>query len=220
MQYTVTQETFKKLIELPETGMGYQIISSPRYQHKILIINSSFGFDIDNKGEAIDFNKKGILDINVDLSNIIIDKNIGAIDAHEQTANGNISQQFIRLSAFEDDFRIDKENKCLKSGSFTTNFNDFWTLKTRITSSRRYGNMGFDNNDINPLERYALPTILPINFVFFFNSHLGDVFQEGIVQPAYNKKGGGTEYFFKNGTSKNTFHEMLRDEELKEYSKS
>ncbi len=49
-------------------------------------------------------------------------KNEEAIYNNLKNANGD--ELFIRLSAFEDDKRIDKINKCLLRGTFTTTASD------------------------------------------------------------------------------------------------
>src|SRR6185436_7531479 len=73
----------------------------------------------------------------------------GALDNPKEPANGD--EMFTRLSAFDNDRRIDKVNKCLRPGSFSTTQEDYLKCKK-------------DNDD--PVERYALPNDDEIKFAF------------------------------------------------------
>lgn len=97
---------------------------------------------------------------------------------------------FVRLSAFDDDKRVDKINNRLRPGSFTTTFRDYETCRGL-------------NDD--PVERYALPNNDEIKFVFYIQPVAKDTLQRGRVQPANGKRGGGKEVYFANGTAIGTF---------------
>src|SRR4051812_24548624 len=73
----------------------------------------------------------------------------GALDNPIEAATGE--EIFVRLSAFDDDKRIDKTNKCLRAGSYTTTMDDYSKCKA--------------GND-DPIERYALPNTDTIKFAF------------------------------------------------------
>jgi hypothetical protein len=105
-------------------------------------------------------------------------------------ANG--TEVFTRLSAYEDDFRVDTVNKKLVPGSFSTTFDDYQYCK---------------NNNINPVERYALPNDDEIKWAFHIRPLKTDSLQRGIVEPANNQNGGGVEAYFEKGTTNNTFLE-------------
>lgn len=121
----------------------------------------------------------------------------GATDSPKVYANG--TDCYVRVSAYEDDKRIDFEKKRLKSGTFTTTFED-------------YVNCVLTNDD--PIDRYALPNDEKIKWSFFIIPKNIDILQKGIVQPAFGHQGGGIEAFFEKGTSENTY--ALK----KEYGKS
>lgn len=122
-----------------------------------------------------------------------IDGGIGAKDAKKEYANGH--EAFVRLSAYEDDKRIDFINKKLKPGSYTTTMEDYLTC-------RRY------NDD--PIDRYALPNDEEIKWTFHIQPKSTDQLQRGIVQPAFGHDGGGIEAYFENGTSNDTYlHKLL-----------
>ena len=116
------------------------------------------------------------------------EKEKGAIDNAVENANGK--EIFVRLSGFNNDRRVDKINNCLFSSSYTTIMDDYTKCKT--------------SND-DPVERYALPTNNKIKFAFHIQPKKTDTLQEGTVQPANGKRGGGKEAYFANGTSNGTF---------------
>ena len=112
----------------------------------------------------------------------------GAQDNPKEYANG--AEVFVRLSAYEDDRRIDVANRCLKAGSFTTTTVDYETCVR--------------HND-DPVDRYALPNDDKIEWAFYIKPLQRDQLQRGIVQPAFGHAGGGIEAFFENGTSAGTY---------------
>lgn len=224
MIFTFSTDNVAHLLELPETGMGYQLIEA-RFRgeyhiKKVLVLNGALGIDMDTPYDDLILRKiwQGVLSVaniptaifqEIQPLNKSLDMNIlkedgehlvyqgGAIDAPIQCANG--SDHYIRLSAFKDDKRIDQENKCLLPGSFTTTMTDFLTLMVnrKIPGSQPHMH--------DPLERYALPSLLPINWVFNIQPKQNDEFQQGIVQSAFGRHGGGIECYFAKGTSFNTF---------------
>lgn len=112
----------------------------------------------------------------------------GAKDNPKESANG--TEQFVRLSAYKNDHRIDFENKRLKEGSYTTTCQD-------------YKDCVYYHDD--PVDRYALPNDDPIEWAFYIRPETRDELQRGIVQPAFGHEGGGIEAYFENGTSNGTF---------------
>jgi len=204
----------KDLLNQPETGMGYQIVEASKAgsytREKFLVLNSEVviemnGYEGNNVRKIIN---EGIFSIKVNANYItlnaisVLNKNQfrnvvseyksenerGAIENPVVNANGE--EIFVRLSAFDNDRRIDKINKCLRPGSFTTTIEDH--LKCKAT-----------NDD--PVERYALPNNDKIQFAFYIQPKKTDTLQKGTVQPANAKRGGGKEAYFANGTAAGTF---------------
>ena len=99
--------------------------------------------------------------------------------------------KYVRLSAYEDDLRIDKIRKCLLPGSFATNLHD-------------YIKCVFSKDD--PVDRYSLPNDIIISNAFFITPKTGELLQQGIVQPAFMHIGGGMEVYFESGTTENSYH--------------
>lgn len=111
----------------------------------------------------------------------------GASENDPIYANGE--DIFVRLSAYENDRRVDFENKRLKSGTYTTTEEDYLTCK--------------HYND-DPVDRYALPNNEKIKWAFHVLPKSIDQYRPGIVQPANGHDGGGIEALFDDGTSNNT----------------
>jgi hypothetical protein len=226
MIYKASTFLTEKLLSLPETGMGYQIISAKRQgsisperfvvYNSQLVINDDVNFErfknqIRSEGVIKIFNKINFLSLE---SPVLVNKaeyrnlrklsdsqmnykgrhyeSIGAKDSSPIHANGK--DYFIRLSAWEDDKRIDFDNMKLKIGSYTTTYEDYLSCRS--------------NND-EPIDRYALPTEDEIKFAFYIKPATNDQYKPGVVQPAFNHNGGGIEDLFDNGTSNQTYIQRL-----------
>lgn len=214
MYFKLSTSQENDLLNQPETGMGYQIVEASKAGHytreKFLVLNSEIviemnGYEDANVRKVIN---EGIFSIKaganyITLNSITVlnekqirnavnesksEKESGAIDNAVENANGE--EIFVRLSAFDNDRRIDKINKCLRAGSFTTTMDDYVKCKT--------------TND-DPVERYALPNNDEIKFAFHIQPKKADSLQRGIVQPANGKQGEGKEAYFAQGTSSGTF---------------
>lgn len=207
-----SQEDF--LQSQPETGMGYQIVEARKQgsyiTEKFIALNSEIIIEI-NKYEGDNIRKvinEGTFAVKSRASLIVLnslsvlnEKQFRSIarESKNQNEKGAIEnpveypdglEMFARLSAFDNDRRVDKINKCLIPGSFATTLDDFLFCK---------------RNKDNPVERYALPNNDEIKFVFYIQPLRTDTLQRGIVQPANEKRGGGEEVYFEKGTAINTY---------------
>jgi hypothetical protein len=214
MYFKLSAAQENDLLLQPETGMGYQIVEASKAgsysREKFLVLNSEIVIEM-NRDESDNVRKvinEGIFSIKASADYITLnsvsvlnekqfrsvvnesknENERGAIDNPVENATGE--ETFVRLSAFDDDKRVDKINKRLRSGSYTTTMDDY--LKCKST-----------NDD--PVERYALPNNDKIKFSFYIQPKKTDTLQRGIVQKANGKRGGGKEAFFANGTSNGTF---------------
>ncbi len=214
MLYKLTAAQENDLLNQPETGMGYQVVEATKQgtytREKFLVLNSEIviemnGYEGDNVRKVI---SEGIMSIKASANFIALSsisvfnekqfRNIvnesknenerGAIE--NPVVNTNGEEVFVRLSAFDNDRRIDKVNMCLRAGAFTTTMDDYLKCKT--------------TND-DPVERYALPKDDVIKFAFHIQPLKSDTLQRGIVQPANGKKGGGKEAYFAKRTAAATF---------------
>jgi len=214
MLYRLTASQENELLNLPETGMGYQVVEASKqgsYDRKrFLVLNSEVVIEMDtstghhvrmvmNEGmhvfkataHVITLNSIRVLSENQFRSIVSESKSgdeRGAMDNPVRNADGE--EVFVRLSAFDDDRRVDKVNKCLRPGFFTTTMEDY--LKCKATGD-------------DPVERYALPNNDRIQFAFHVLPLKSDTLQRGTVQPAYEKRGGGKEAYFAEGTAAGTF---------------
>jgi hypothetical protein len=111
---------------------------------------------------------------------------------YQKIVKADGKEPFFRLSAYEDDKRIDFLNKKLIKGSYATTILDYLLCKA---------------GDDNPVERYALPNDEEIKFKFKIIPTINDDLQRGKVEPAFGHVGGGAEVLFEHGTSNNTFIE-------------
>jgi len=217
MYFKLSQSQEIDLLNHPETGMGYQIIEANKAgsytREKFLVLNSELVIEMNGyETQMISFLvNTGIQNIKagaelISLNSITVlnekqfrnqanepksDNEKGALDNPIESADGK--EIFVRLSAFDDDKRIDKVNKSLRPGSFTTTEDDYVVCK-------------FMNDD--PVERYALPNNDEIKFAFYIKPVKSDSMQRGRVQPANGKRGGGKEAYFANGTASGTFFDQ------------
>jgi len=225
MIYKTYLSDTSKLLSLPETGMGYQIIEGKLFlEDKIrqyVVYNCELAVDLDddflvNRRKIIDkgfsnaLNESKSLLINTDSIKIVTGKptyETRLLSAYKQSKNKRHSggkgakenpkeytdgnETFVRVSAYENDKRIDFKRKLLLEGSYTTTLIDYYDCIT---------------TDDDPVDRYALPNDEPIRWAFYIKPKIQDVLQRGIVQPAFGHEGGGDEVYFESGTSDNTFY--------------
>jgi hypothetical protein len=214
MYYRVTDSQENEFLKLPETGMGYQIIEAAKSgsfsRERYIVLNSEIAIEMNGMEEYLismvllqgtEACKKNLEFIQLKSIQLISNKLFrdivkepenkkekGAIDNPVVFANSE--EIFVRLSAFDNDRRVDKENKCLRPGSFTTTHDDYFACK-------------YSKDD--PIERYALPNNDEIIWAFYIKPDKSDTLQLGTVQPANGKRGGGKEAYFEKGTAKGTF---------------
>lgn len=215
MIYKAKIETKNKLLSLPESGMGYQTISGIKRgtynSQNFVVLNTTLIIDdsdeitlsstvkqILNEGFENLLSKSPYIELNDimlinfgQISNVLNEETEtkkGAKDNKVEYANGE--DFFVRLSAYDDDKRIDKINKKLIPGSYTTTLEDYKYCK---------------ENDLDPIELFALPNDDPIQWTFHIQPKKVDTLQKGTVQPAFSHYGGGDEVYFAKGTSNGTF---------------
>jgi hypothetical protein len=213
MFFILSSRQQDQFLNLPETGMGYQIVeaqlakSYSRSRYILLNAEVAVALDGNERFEIRTIIYEGLREIRVsaptkELTNINLlnevqfrtsvsetkSSNGGAIRNASQRATG--TERLARLSAFFEDKRIDTTRNCLRPGSFTTSVEDYLNCK---------------NTNEEPNELYALPNGEKIEWIFYINPIAGDSYQRGIVEPVNNRRGGGEEYYFELGTSANTY---------------
>lgn len=212
-----------ELLQLPESGMGYQVVFSYNKKkgeaEKLMVFNSklilpmdsSFTYEVrqvkmygfiaalnsanlgSNFGSPVLAYKSSLIESRTQAA----DKfekfrrrkgGIGAVDSNPRNCYGE--EMFVRLSAYEDDTRVDEIRMCFRPGTYATTFEDFQTCKS---------------TGDNPVDRYALPNDETIKWAFYCKPLVIDKVRMGIVQPANGHDGGGVEGLFDNGTSSGTY---------------
>ena len=218
MVFKVSSEQQQELRNIPETGMGYQLIEARfiwDYSMKeFIVLNSELLIENDylSKTYLREVASKGF---NLSLRNALIKdlKNIKLVNrknplnlVQENSSNESAAKEnpiiypdgntyFVRLSAYDDDKRVDKINNCLLPGTYTTSKKDYEVCVSKSD---------------NPIERYALPNDETIECAFHIKPETKDGFKFGIVQPDFGKRGDGEECFFENGTSFGTFKKQTK----------
>lgn len=203
----------EELKSMPETGMGYQLIQARfagEYTPKELIVLNeelivennylkkdylkeifSKGFDLSIKNAVYQELKEIKLVNEIGTFNLFEDSSGQLYSAKENTViYPDGKSYYVRLSAYDDDKRIDKKNNCLLPGSFTTTKKDYEDCV---------------NDGDDPVERYSLPNEEKIEWAFHILPQVKDGYKFGTVKPEFGKRGGGEECFFENGTSFGTF---------------
>lgn len=94
---------------------------------------------------------------------------------------------FMRFTAYKDDRRITSE-KGLVPGTYATTEEDSRNVKTGAEA----------------VDRYALPDATPAKYRYKIDPLEGTPYRQGIVQPAFGRKGGGVEVLFDDGTDSGT----------------
>ena len=212
MYYKLSPSQEDYLVTQPETGMGYQILEASKQgnytRERFLVLNSQIiiqlnGYENGYVNKVIEAGiqtvKLGAELVTLTAISVLATPQLSIIGHHPQkdTERGAIEnlvenptgkEIFVRLSAFDDDKRIDKINKCLRPGSFTTSMADYLYKESKD----------------NPNERYALPNNYKIKYVFHIQPNNTDFIQRGTVQPANGKQGGGKEYFYVGTSAKIT----------------
>lgn len=205
MIYKIYEQDAKLLLEKPETGMGYQIIRANLYSKKaertFVVYNTNLAVDLDSN---FDFNRRRIIlegyrrilnkvsEIMLDTNSIkVLDRELSISDSTDNSkefANG--SEVFVRISAYEDDKRIDFEKLRLKEGSFVTTINDY---------------LNCVNTKNHLIDRYALAYNETDKWTFYIKPKSIDLLQREIVRPAFSPSGGVLLVFFEKGTSVNSY---------------
>ncbi len=219
--YTINTALRNQLLLLPETGMGYQVAEVTKagsyISEKMLVLNAAVGIPLAEKekfpytylkeygswnyARFVAVAKPLGLSLNKvysrkEWSNIVAESGFTASGWPKSPAKdspivfANGTDKYVRLSAYADDIRVDKVNGKLLPGSYSTTEGDYQECV---------------NTKDSPNERYALPNEETIQHAFYFCPLITDTLQKGTVEPANNKRGGGKEVYFNNGTSAKTY---------------
>ncbi len=207
----VSDEIQKKLLSLPESGMGFQVVDatfSDYSKKECVILNATLAEPTNNRSvqsvmESISLEEASRVSKYAYPSKEIIDVSLktdmGMFKAYTlKEANGADNnpeertkrhEEFVRFSRFENDMRIDRINKRALPLTYATTQEDAkYCLSNRI----------------DPVARYALPGTLKVSYAFYIKPLENTPIKRGTVEPANNQPGGGAEVIFTKGTDNNT----------------
>jgi len=209
----VSLEVQKKLLSLPESGMGYQVIEAtysdfsrkecivlnasiaePTYNRNARDILKSISLEEANKIYKFASPSAEIIDVKLKADKGIFKASVIKLSEAKGADKAPLEltkkdERFVRFSPFEDDKRIDKVNKEALPGTYAT--------------TKKDADYCIDHR-IDPIARYALPSILPVKYAFNICPCERTVVQRGTVESANDQSGGGEEALFPKGTDNNT----------------
>ncbi|MBI4479107.1 MAG: hypothetical protein HY651_03700 [Acidobacteria bacterium] len=205
-----------KLVEAPETGMGYQVLQvqlESEVPRHVLVLNAEMAEEMVTEVtplekviarqaqerilkalqytlEKIHFHVLTRLEA---VANNLVEKHAKRDgEGPASQADPELSEQgeqFLRYSAFRNDRRINSDGS-VKPGTYVTTHADGMThVKTGMDAVRRY----------------ALPKPKPAIYRFALDPPTRIQVRRGIVAPAYGQPGGGVEVKFDNGAPSGTF---------------
>lgn len=206
----------EKLIDSPETGMGYQVLrvelerEIPRY---VLVLNAEIAKEMltevtplerviekqaqERVFKALQYTPERI-HFRILSRSEAVSKGLGenraerageqpACDANPELSNAD--ERFLRYSAFQNDRRMNPD-RSVKPGTYVTTRTDGMThVKTGMDAVRRY----------------ALPNPKPAIYRFDLDPPTRIVIRRGTVEPAHGQPGGGVEVIFDSGAPAGTF---------------
>jgi hypothetical protein len=222
MIYKARTDNIAQLLNLPETGMGYQLIEAKiigeRFSKKFVAYNSELIVDNDtsfiqfksqiiNEGFEQSTSKANL----IQLSDIKLSKVGGVIP---QIFNEALFVKFSRAKSGKS-----AEESAILYGTGTDKYVRLSAyLKDRridVTNAKLLpGAYATTLNDYqackqsndNPIDRYALPNDEPIKWAFYIQPSKTDPYKFGIALRNFGKEGGGIEALFINGTSNKTLY--------------
>lgn len=208
----VSETIQKKLLGMPESGMGFQVVDavfSDYSRKECVILNATLAEPTNNRSVQTIMDSISLEEANrvekfaspskeiIDVVGVKTDKGLfkaytlkesnGAHRKPEELTKSG--EEFVRFSRFENDMRIDRINKKVLPGTYAT---------TREDATYCLG------NKIDPVARYALPGTMKVKYAFYIKPLGNTLIKRGTVEPANNQPGGGAEVIFTKGTDNNT----------------
>jgi hypothetical protein len=195
----------RKLVSLPETGMGFQIVEAiySDYQRRdAIVLNGTFiepiVGDVRYMMRALMSEDVSTMEKSAHISTRIIDVNLRSMPTmfkaarYDESAGADqasvtytkAGEIFIRFSSFLEDIRITEDGGLVPGTYATTNDDATYCL----------------DNHIDPIARYALPSTSSIKYEFQIEPPAKIETKRGIVQPANDQPGGGIEVLFTKGS--------------------
>ena len=224
MIYEVSEKQSSKLLRLPETGMGFQVVEAEELASDristFLVLNSQLAIDVDrdlrqNKrliaenGFKTLLRRSDVWDVKTSSIRVVPEQAIREPQVIAEAKSFALRRSKVDGGATENELEhADGDEKFVRLSAYKDDKridfeNDCLLPGSYCTSERDY--LDCVNTHDDPLDRYALPTDEEIEWAFFIQPNDSDTFRRGIVQPAFGHQGGGEEAYFENGTSDDTY---------------
>jgi hypothetical protein len=209
-----------KLISLPESGMGFQIVNatfSDRIVRESIVLNANILEPINNRPINEVFN--AMFSANVDQLEKSIIRSNTVIDVSLKSDKGNFQKGMMNFKMFSE--AISNATGADKQTEAYTSENEKFVRFSHFENDNRIDHINMRclpgtyattledanyclQNKIDPRVRYALPNSLEIKFAFHIHPFRLTPIKRGIVEPANNQPGGGKEVIFTKGTGNKT----------------
>lgn len=200
----------KKLLQQPETGMGYQIVEATTrdgVKRDGIAFNAELFFYGDESRSILrtqrypnvlklastpveEFKELRVLSRSAARTTLTVREDTLAKTGPAKDApveSTKAIQVFTRFSAFPNDNRVQPDGSWSK-GTYATTEEDVKNVKTGKEA----------------VARYALPNPDPASYVYTGRPKKDTAIQRGKVEPAFDQPGGGVEVIFPNGTNANS----------------
>jgi hypothetical protein len=224
MIYKASFQLTKRLLELPESGMGYQIINAIRngefnletfiVYNSELVVDSNHIFtwlELKLMHDGFSYLVNNLETIKLYAPTLFTNDALRSIRNLSETSV-HISRKYSGGNAAiynESKFRSGSEIFVRLSTYYVDKRVDLINKKLRpgtyTTTAEDYLKCKKLADD--PIDRYALPIDETIQSTYFIKPKSVDPYRLGFVQPANNQSGGGIEAFFDKGTSNDTLIE-------------
>ncbi len=208
MIYKLGKKTIEKLLTLPESGIGYQLIKAKKDGKSIsknfVVFNSEIAIENDEKlknysntligqGYRLLLQMLQTIELN-DITLMIWDENNdpawGQASLNIESDKQKLKEQdiYIRPSIYENDYRIDLKKEVLLPGSY-------------VTTLESYTNCHIMRED--PFDKYTLPVQQEFVKIYYVKQQGVELNTDGIFEQAFGKHGGGVKLNF------NTYGKVL-----------
>lgn len=189
MLYNLSENTKNKLLELPETGFGYQVVGAVVKKtglwQKYVVFNAEIAIEFDANlnfytNTLVGYCYQMLLDSlsEIELIDIKLSTFNDQMEVREQVIFRSTSE-YVRPTIFLNDNRIDLSENCLIPGSC-------------ITSFENYNNLIKTGKDL--FNTYALPHQEEIKRIYYFAANHEEIINLGEFYQCFGKSGGGEKF--------------------------
>ncbi len=207
----LTERFIANLVQQPESGMGYQIVEAEYFSRGIkkgVVYNAELmAFEDESRRIMTEAQYQELVKTASTETSLI--KSIRVIPPQPtlmKSASQISEERPLGKPATEGEIEETEKDKIFKR--FTAYRNDRRITAKRSLLPGTYATTGEDARNVRTgkeaVERYALPDPQPAIYRFTIGPEEDTKIKKGIVQPAYDHKGGGAEIIFVDGTTDNT----------------